>query len=380
MQRYSAAGHGAMVADRARVEGYARAIERAVRPGDAVLEIGTGTGLFAVLACRAGARRVYAIETDDIVEVARANAAANGVADRIEFFHAMSTEVELPERVAVIVSDLRGVLPLYEGHLESVIDARARFLAPGGRLVPRRDRLFLALAEAPARHAELTGPWTGGALGVALPAAGELVVNDLQKASFEPGQILGAPVCWAEIDYATVESTHFSARVTLASARAGSCHGLAAWFDAELEDAVRYTTAPGAAARSTIYGNAFFPWPRALAFEAGEEAEVTMQARPVAGQYLWSWEMRHRGARYRQSTLFATPLSASRLARRAASHVPPPSDEARIDHAILGAIVAGRSLGEIASDLLARWPARFGRREDALARAGEVSGRYDGKP
>ena len=166
MQRYSAAGHGAMVADRARVEGYARAIERAVRPGDAVLEIGTGTGLFAVLACRAGARRVYAIETDDIVEVARANAAANGVADRIEFFHAMSTEVELPERVAVIVSDLRGVLPLYEGHLESVIDARARFLAPGGRLVPRRDRLFLrsprrprGMPSSPARGPEAPSAW-----------------------------------------------------------------------------------------------------------------------------------------------------------------------------------------------------------------------------
>ena len=139
MHRYSAGGHGEMLADAARVEAYAAAIGRSVRPGDAVLEIGTGTGLFAMLACKAGARRVYAIEADDIIEVARANAAANGLADRIEFIHGLSTAVELPERVAVVVSDLRGVLPLYESHIASIVDARTRFLAPGGGLIPHRN-------------------------------------------------------------------------------------------------------------------------------------------------------------------------------------------------------------------------------------------------
>ena len=65
--------------------------------------------------------------------MAREIAAANGFADRIDFFQELSTEVELPERADVIVSDLRGVLPAYQHHIGAIADARERLLAPGGR-------------------------------------------------------------------------------------------------------------------------------------------------------------------------------------------------------------------------------------------------------
>ena len=75
-----------MIGDSARFNAYAKAISRSVRAGDVVAEIGCGPALFALLACRAGAKRVYAIETEDIIDVAKQIAAANGVADRIQFF------------------------------------------------------------------------------------------------------------------------------------------------------------------------------------------------------------------------------------------------------------------------------------------------------
>ena len=123
MNSYSTSSHGWMVADGARTNAYARAIAKTVRPGDVVLDIGAGTGLFAILACRSGARRVYAVERDDIIEVARQNAAANGCAESIEFLHASSTEISLPECANVIVSDLRGALPFYEHHLVAQVKA-----------------------------------------------------------------------------------------------------------------------------------------------------------------------------------------------------------------------------------------------------------------
>ncbi len=67
-----------------------------------------------MLACRFGARRVYAFEPSPIIELAREIAAANGLADRIEFIPKMSTESSLPEPAnVVIVSDVRGILPLF---------------------------------------------------------------------------------------------------------------------------------------------------------------------------------------------------------------------------------------------------------------------------
>src|SRR5215213_6400273 len=126
VKSYSVSGYAAMIADAPRMDGYAAALEATVRPGSVVLDIGAGTGIMALLACRLGARRVYAVDPGDAIHLARAAARAAGFADRIEFIQGLSTDVELPEPADVMVSDLRGVLPLFERHLPSVIDARER--------------------------------------------------------------------------------------------------------------------------------------------------------------------------------------------------------------------------------------------------------------
>ncbi len=64
-----------MVADRHRTGAYVEALRRAVRPGSFVLDIGAGCGVFSLVACRLGARRVVAVEPDDVILVAREIAA-----------------------------------------------------------------------------------------------------------------------------------------------------------------------------------------------------------------------------------------------------------------------------------------------------------------
>src|SRR6478736_2378284 len=103
---YSLRDFGNMLADAPRFSAYSAAIAKAVRPGDVVLEIGCGPAVFAMLATRAGARRVFAVETDDIVDFARQLAAANNLSDRIEFFQRDSRKLTLPEPANVILSDI----------------------------------------------------------------------------------------------------------------------------------------------------------------------------------------------------------------------------------------------------------------------------------
>jgi protein arginine N-methyltransferase 1 len=144
---YTVSSYGEMIADPPRMDAYVRAMRAAIKPGDVVLDLGSGPGLFAMLACQMGARRVYAIEPGNVIQIAREAAAANGFADRIEFFHGLSTQITLPEPADVIVSDLRGPLPLYQQHLPSIRDDRERLLAKGGILIPERDILWAVIAE-----------------------------------------------------------------------------------------------------------------------------------------------------------------------------------------------------------------------------------------
>ena len=59
-------------------------LEERVRPGNRVLDLGTGSGILAIAAARLGASRVLALDTDAVaVAVARANIEANGLAETI---------------------------------------------------------------------------------------------------------------------------------------------------------------------------------------------------------------------------------------------------------------------------------------------------------
>src|SRR5688572_6412577 len=120
MSEYNLHALGRMIRDRIRTDAYARALEQVVRPDSVVLDVGAGSGMFALLAARSGARRVFAVESGDVIELGRELATANGLADRITFIQSLSTRIDLPEPADVIVSDLHGVLPTYTAHIPSI--------------------------------------------------------------------------------------------------------------------------------------------------------------------------------------------------------------------------------------------------------------------
>src|SRR4051794_24565464 len=101
---YRVSSYGEMIKDRVRTDAYARALQQAVKPGSVVLDIGTGTGIFSLLACKFGASKVYAVDPADAIELGRRSAAQNGFGDRITFLQDVSTSIDLPELADVVVS------------------------------------------------------------------------------------------------------------------------------------------------------------------------------------------------------------------------------------------------------------------------------------
>ena len=149
-------GYGAVKAyaglleDQRRTESFLAGVKAVVRPGDVVLDLGTGVGLLAIAAAQAGASRVYALEPTGIGTLAKANFQANGYGDRITLITGMSTEVDLPERADVLLSDLVSNDPLGERVVQFTADARRRLLKPAARLMPSAVRIFALPVDVPA--------------------------------------------------------------------------------------------------------------------------------------------------------------------------------------------------------------------------------------
>ena len=287
---YDVTDYGMMLGDRRRMGSYASALRETVRPGAVVVEIGAGPGTLAVVAAQLGARHVYAIEPNAVIQVAREVVASNGVGDRVSCIQGLSTSVALPERADVIVSDLRDVLPLFSQHIASIVDARTRLLAEGGVLVPSRDRLWAAVVTAPEVYERQVGAWDDQGLGVDLSAGRTLVVNSWCKARLDAAALLVEPHQWAAIDYTSVTDPNVSGEIRFTVSRPGVAHGLCLWFDTQLTDTVGFSNAPGAPAH--LYGQAFFPWPEPVPLAEGHRIDVRLRATLVGDDYVWQWDSR----------------------------------------------------------------------------------------
>ena len=143
--------HFAIVADAVRNAAYDAALRRAIKPGMKVLEIGTGSGILAMMAARAGAAEVVTSEVNPtIAETARGIIERNGYGDRVRVFCGHSDKLTLAElggRADILVSEIVSNTLLGEDVLPSHEKAMRDFLKPGAQVIPARGRVRVALAE-----------------------------------------------------------------------------------------------------------------------------------------------------------------------------------------------------------------------------------------
>lgn len=379
---YSISEFGHMIADEKRTDAYVAALQRAITADTVVLDIGTGTGIFAMLACRFGARHVYALESGDAIHVARKIAHDNGYADQITFIQDLSTLVTLPERANVVISDLHGVLPYYQFHLPSIVDARQRHLAAGGILIPQQDVLWAAVVTAPEQYEEYVKPWVENKYNLNMQAACQIVTNLWSRGKVKSEHFLVEPQSWATLEYMTIMSPDVCATLSWTAGHAGVAHGLSAWFDTKVAESICLSNAPGLP--ELVYGHAFFPWTNPVMLSAGDEIRILLQATLIGDDYVWRWDTRivsqkdagRVKANFKQSTFHSSLLSPTQLFKKTADYVAVLGEDGEIDRFILDMMDGHKALGEIADALAESFPNHFTGWNDALGRVGKLSQQY----
>ena len=247
--------HARMLHDERRTSDYIAALVEAVRPEDIVLDLGTGSGVLAIAAARAGARHVYAVEASDIADVAERVFACNGVQDRVTLIRGWSREIELPEPADVLVAEVIGNEPFEEEILETTLDARRRLLKPGARLIPHTLELLarpLFVPEAEARQRAIGRQaiqrWRqlyGIEFQPLLDAAFPSPVNSPTEAEvLARWPAVGPPVSLATVDLRRYDRPTVDAAAELAVAPATPVNAVAVTFRAHLHRSTVHTLDP----------------------------------------------------------------------------------------------------------------------------------------
>jgi len=369
--------HREYLSDPVRLDAFRAAIEQAVRPGDVVLDLASGTGILGLFACRAGASRVYSIEATGMMEIARAIAEANGVAARIAFVRGVSRHVTLPERVDVIVCDQIGHFGFEAGLLDDGVDARRRFLKPDGRFVPGRVELLAAPVQAAPLHAQVEF-WRSRPAGFDCSPARAWAVNTGYPSSLDRDALLGPAQPIAAFDMHATDAGPLSGEVTLAIDRPGTLHGIAGWFEATLAPGVTLTNAPTASARLNRR-NVFLPIDRAVDVQAGDLVRVRVYIIPAETILTWRVIVERGGAvvaESHHSTVHGMLLSRSDLRRTDPRFVPELTARGRARQSVLELCDGRRRLDEIEREMVVRHPDLFASLADAAVFVGEVVAVY----
>jgi protein-L-isoaspartate O-methyltransferase len=141
-----------LVQDTARHKLYNMAFRRAIRQGSHVLDIGAGTGLFAMMAARAGAAEVVACEANPAVAAAASEIVTrNNLTNRVRVVAKHSSDLEigidLMRPVDVLVWDNLARNLIGAGALTAIERAVRCLVRPGARIIPAKGAIRIALAE-----------------------------------------------------------------------------------------------------------------------------------------------------------------------------------------------------------------------------------------
>jgi protein arginine N-methyltransferase 1 len=363
-----------------RLNAYTQALRRVITPQSVVLDIGCGAGLMALLAAKMGARKVYAIEPDPSIHLAKSLAADNGLSDRITFIQDISTRVELPEKADVIVSDLRGPLPLLQRHIPAILDARTRLLKPGGVLLSQRDDIFVAPAQHSDQYEEITGAWDNPENDLDLRRAKKIALNAPLVVRAQPQNFLAQPALVGSLEYTSIQNPNARWHSAHTATRAGIMHGLLVWFNATVWQDLVFSNAPGDSC--LVYRQTLFLCEEAIPVHPGDQIETVLQATLIGDDYVWRWQARHKpngqgwGAWQNQSSFDNLSLFEEDLRKGADAFVPRRSAQAEADLFILSGMNGQASVGQLAQAAMEQFPAQFASLTEAHTRVAALSRQY----
>lgn len=274
--------HHYMLKDYVRLAGYRRAIENKVKPESVAMDLGTGTGILAFFAAKAGAKKVYAIEKrSDIIDLSKTLAKENNIEDKLEYIIGNSAKLDpsmFKEKVDVFISEILGSGIFEENVLEFTMDARDRFCKPDAELIPckldvyafgydagRQDDLSIEAAEIERLYDIKLSKYKENLL--------NFVSSRYERYNTSIYKAMTNQLLTKSIDLKTVKKAMFRDELELEIIEDGNFNAICAYFVAHLDEHTTLTNSPWAP--NTHWIQKVYVMPQSLKVTKGQKIPIT---------------------------------------------------------------------------------------------------------
>ena len=293
MSYSSITSQASMALDETRNKAYLKALRQLVTEDSVLLDVGAGIAPFGLLAAKLGARKVYLIEPQSVINTVNTIARDNGVGDVVECIHGTIEEATIPEPVDIVTSCFTGNFLLSEDLLQSLFITRDKFLKQGGSLLPSLARSYAVPVMVPDLYSEHISRYIEPHLGIDYShyrkyASSKYYQNfDLTVFSDDSNQgYLSEPQQVLELDFYTAQSSAavYDHDLSFTANRDGTCHGFIGWFDMQLNGRMVST---GPMAPPMHWSPLWFPIDEPITVKEGDEINIKIK-KPLGGYYSWS--------------------------------------------------------------------------------------------
>ncbi|XP_071760631.1 protein arginine N-methyltransferase 2 [Centroberyx gerrardi] len=282
--------HLEMLSDRSRTEAYRQVIlNNSSSLRDKVLmDLGCGTGIISLFCARlAQPSVVYAVEASSMADYTRQLVKQNGCEAVVTVLQGRAEELDLPDKVDVLVSEWMGNCLLFEFMVESVLLARDRWLREGGVMWPSSAALTLVPCQAHSYYAEKMAFWErpyGLDFTPLQPLAQqEFFTKPKFSHMIQPDDCLSAPCDVISLDMYTLQVKdleEIKGQFQFHVEKSGSFHGFTAWFTVHFESletggaTVELNTGPNS--EPTHWKQTLFMLDRPVSVRAGDSISGTV--------------------------------------------------------------------------------------------------------
>lgn len=294
--------HELMIADKVRMNAYKKAITQAGKDRSQSVWVDIGAGLCPLtllVAKWAQPKKIYAIEqVEPIINLARniIQSQSSLIRRKIELLHGTSSEIVLPQKADILLTETIGNFGMEEGILQLINDAKKRFLKKDAIIIPAEIE-FIASPIESNRCYQRINFWKKTQCGLDFSAIVPRAVNTVYHHRALPSELLASPHKMGNLNFSNpgLIQEKISLQSTYMVTRTGILHGFIGWFKAYLYNDIFLSNDPLKKNTPFNWTQAFFPLPeiekKTIKVKKGQLISFSIDWNLANNRLLWDYQL-----------------------------------------------------------------------------------------